>query len=640
MMSQSASAAEQRCPRCGVAQDPASAEGLCPRCLVAMNLAPMTEALTGATNPVAAEAADPSADALPPLPEIARRFPHLEILECLGRGGMGVVYRARQPQLNRLVALKLLAPGKAQEASFTERFAREAQALARLSHQHIVTIYDFGQVDGLYYLLMEYVDGTSLRQLLQSHQITPEQALAIVPRICDALQYAHDHGIVHRDIKPENILLDRQGQVKIADFGIAKMRDNGRPQPALTLDKQVIGTPHYMAPEQVENPRSVDHRADIYSLGVVFYELLTGELPLGQFQPPSKKAPVDARLDHVVLGALAKEPDRRYQQASQVQTEVETIATTPVPPANESVPNPALSRDPLPLASPEEASPAPATASPSSPADAWQEPDPADTRAKRTALIAGFLTVTLLLGMIGLGAFFWPGIRGPQPSSVPPPVEQNPPVAESPPPMEQTPRPRPHAIPPRTPEAGRNLIDLGDHYNAALDVNWNDPFSKDNHLGELPFGVQTLAGTSFEVRGLVQVEQGSRKFPDRIEGIVVGQKCHRLHFLHAAGNAALIQDGTEIGCYVVHLANGDQHRIPIVLGQDVLDWWKQPRPGLSLVVAWEGDNPKSRQRADGRKIRLFKSTWENPSPEVEVRTLDFLSARPGPAPFLVALTAE
>jgi len=136
--------------------------------------------------------------------------------------------------------------------------------------------------------VMEFVDGLNLRQLLLNGKMAPGQALTIVPKICEALQYAHEQGIVHRDIKPENILLDKQGRVKIADFGIAKMMGVGDGQQALTGAKDVVGTPHYMAPEQLEKPLTVDHRADIYSLGVVFYEMLTGELPLGRFAPPSQ----------------------------------------------------------------------------------------------------------------------------------------------------------------------------------------------------------------------------------------------------------------------------------------------------------------------------------------------------------------
>jgi tRNA A-37 threonylcarbamoyl transferase component Bud32 len=269
----------------------------------------------------------------PPLTpaEIAALFPQLEILECLGRGGMGVVYKARQPRLNRIVALKILAQEKDQDGQFVERFTREAQALARLNHPNIVTVHDFGEAGGHCYLVMEYVDGLNLRQLLLNGKMAPGQALTIVPKICEALQYAHEQGIVHRDIKPENILLDKQGRVKIADFGIAKMMGVGDGQQALTGAKDVVGTPHYMAPEQLEKPLTVDHRADIYSLGVVFYEMLTGELPLGKFAPPSKKVQIDVRLDEVVLHTLEKEPARRYQQANQLKTDVETISGT-VPP--------------------------------------------------------------------------------------------------------------------------------------------------------------------------------------------------------------------------------------------------------------------------------------------------------------------
>jgi hypothetical protein len=264
--------------------------------------------------------------ALPP-ETIAEKFPQLEIIECLGRGGMGVVYKARQPLLDRLVALKILAPGKEKDPQFAERFTREAQALARLSHPNIVAVHDFGETGGLYYLLMEYVDGMTLRRLLASGKLAPAQALTIVPRICEALQFAHERGVVHRDIKPENVLLDKQGRVKIADFGIAKLvGETSGPAAFYTKGRMVVGTPYYMAPEQVENPLEVDHRADIYSLGVVFYEMLTGELPLGRFDLPSQKVQVDVRLDEVVLHALEKQPARRYQQASEVKTDLDTIA--------------------------------------------------------------------------------------------------------------------------------------------------------------------------------------------------------------------------------------------------------------------------------------------------------------------------
>jgi tRNA A-37 threonylcarbamoyl transferase component Bud32 len=329
-------ASSTSCSKCGAALPSAATAGLCPRCLMAEAMAP-TQA-----------GAEPSAgrETIPPA-ELAPHFPQLEILECLGRGGMGVVYKARQKTLNRLVALKLLAPERVREAKFAERFTREAQALAALNHPNIVTIYDFGQAGGFYYLLMEFVDGVNLRQLLRMRKFTPEEALAIVPPLCDALQFAHDRGIVHRDIKPENLLLDKDGRVKVADFGIAKMLGaadaGGSPGECAAPEnatQTAVGTPGYSSPEQKADPQRVDSRADIYSLGVVFYEMLTGELPGRRLEAPSKKVHIDVRLDEIVLRALEKNPELRYQQASEVKTMVETIAQTPAPP--ESLRRPTL----------------------------------------------------------------------------------------------------------------------------------------------------------------------------------------------------------------------------------------------------------------------------------------------------------
>ncbi len=319
-----------KCPRCGGELPSGGTGDICPRCAAALLQATQSEMSGG---PEGKRAFTP-----PSVAELGPAFPQLEILELLGCGGMGAVYRARQKELDRIVALKILPPGIGNDPAFAERFAREAKALARLNHPGIVTIHDFGRANGLYYFLMEFVDGVTLRRLLEGGRVSPREALAIVPQICDALQYAHDQGIVHRDIKPENILLDRGGRVKVADFGLAKLvgtgngplakAGSGAPSPTLTDAGRIMGTPAYMAPEQAERPADVDHRADIYALGVVFYQMLTGELPPKPLQPPSRKVQIDVRLDEVVLHALEKEPERRYQQASQVKTAVETIAAT------------------------------------------------------------------------------------------------------------------------------------------------------------------------------------------------------------------------------------------------------------------------------------------------------------------------
>ena len=331
-----------KCPQCGTPLPAGALAGLCPACLL----------VAGAAADTVTEPRRPAFQP-PSVAELAAKFPQLEILELIGKGGMGAVYKARQTQLDRLVALKILPPGIGDEPAFAERFAREAKALAKLNHPGIVTIYDFGRADGLFYFFMEFVDGVNLRQLLQAGRVSPREALAIVPQICDALQYAHDQGIVHRDIKPENLLLDRRGRVKVADFGLAKIMGGtetgtGHPAgqgsetspaplhatPILTDAGKVMGTPQYMSPEQITAPGEVDHRADIYALGVVFYQMLTGELPGKQIQPPSRKVQLDVRLDEVVLRALEKQPALRYQQASELKTQVETIATQAAKPAN------------------------------------------------------------------------------------------------------------------------------------------------------------------------------------------------------------------------------------------------------------------------------------------------------------------
>ena len=345
---------ENRCSECG-SQLPADApQGLCPQCLMKAGLQTGADGnkadSVAAPSDVPTSATPPSEFVLPEPADLANQFPQLDILELLGQGGMGAVYKARQRQLDRVVALKILPPGIGKGPAFAERFTREAKALAKLNHPGIVTLYEFGQADGLFFFLMEFVDGVNLRHLLEAGRLSPREALAIVPQICDALQYAHDHGIVHRDIKPENILLDRQGRVKVADFGLAKLvGTEGEPSAAgvgvagsavLTEAGKVMGTPQYMAPEQRQHPTEVDHRADIYSLGVVFYQMLTGELPGKPIEPPSRKVQVDVRLDEVVLRALEKEPERRYQQVSEVKTMVESISSSSSP-VTGTLPSPA-----------------------------------------------------------------------------------------------------------------------------------------------------------------------------------------------------------------------------------------------------------------------------------------------------------
>lgn len=267
----------------------------------------------------------------PSVEDLAKLFPALEILELIGVGGMGAVYKARQAGLDRMVALKILPKEFGHDVKFALRFTREARTLAKLNHPNIVSVYEFGNVEETFYFLMEFIEGSTLRDAVSASQLTPEHAMVIVPALCDALQYAHDKEVIHRDIKPENILMSIDGTVKLADFGLSRLLGNESQSSGLTGTHQVMGTPRYMAPEQFEGTHNVDHRADIYSLGVVFYEMLTGELPIGRFETPSKKVQVDVRLDDVVLRSLEKEPQRRYQHASDIKSDVQSISSTDNP---------------------------------------------------------------------------------------------------------------------------------------------------------------------------------------------------------------------------------------------------------------------------------------------------------------------
>ncbi len=263
---------------------------------------------------------------VPPEPEVlAKDFPQLEILDLLGQGGMGAVYKGRQSELDRMVAVKILPLDVGEDSNFAERFAREARALAKLNHPGIISIYDFGRTERYWHFIMEFVDGSNLRQFARSRELTPRDAFLITIQVCRALQYAHEEGIIHRDIKPSNILLDQKGRVKVADFGLSKLLDPLGSEVDLTRSEELMGTPQYMAPEQFENPLQVDHRADIFSLGVVLYELLTAELPLGSFVPPSSKVLVNAAADEIVLRALQRDPHLRYQSVQEFKTDIKSI---------------------------------------------------------------------------------------------------------------------------------------------------------------------------------------------------------------------------------------------------------------------------------------------------------------------------
>lgn len=254
--------------------------------------------------------------------------PGYELIELLGKGGMGEVWRARQLSLGRMVALKLLPSRFANDHEFVARFEKEANALASLSHPGIVQIIDRGQAGEHYYFTMELVPGINLREMMTQGRLPLRDALRISTQIARAIDYAHEMKIVHRDLKPENVLVDARGHVKIADFGLAGMKGNER-DIALTATAVAMGTVNYMAPEQRRDAKNVDHRADLYSLGVLVYELLTGELPIGRFKAPSARVPeLNVEVDEAVGQLLETDPAARPPNAHHLAELLEGLTPT------------------------------------------------------------------------------------------------------------------------------------------------------------------------------------------------------------------------------------------------------------------------------------------------------------------------
>jgi predicted Ser/Thr protein kinase len=262
-----------------------------------------------------------------PLPEeLTQLLPagayHVE--SFLGQGGMGAVYKASQVRLKRPVAIKIMRRDMGKDYDFEARFEREAQAMAKLNHPNIVSVIDFGEAGPDYlYIVMELIDGADLMDVIRGGQMTQEMALTLLPQVCDALQFAHDHGIVHRDIKPSNIMLTRDGRVKMCDFGLAKRYDVE--SSFRTQTGTGMGTPDYAAPEQFDPKANIDHRADIYALGVMIYQMITGQLPRGVWKPPSQRAAIAPQWDDIVSRAMQSDPSDRYQHASDIKTDVSSI---------------------------------------------------------------------------------------------------------------------------------------------------------------------------------------------------------------------------------------------------------------------------------------------------------------------------
>jgi len=306
------------CPKCGRALPADAAHGLCPRCVTARSRQPSGTA----------DAWEP-----PTAAELARWLPDYDIETIIGRGGMGAVYKGTQKSLDRPVAIKILsATLDESDQGFAERFKNEARALGKLTHPGIVSVYDFGTTaHGLHYIVMEFIDGTDVaRMIARKGRLHTDQAMTITARVCDALAYAHERGIIHRDIKPANVMVGHDGAVQVADFGLAKVSTDAHSL-GLTQSGVAMGTMHYMAPEALTLGTSVDHRVDIYAVGVMLYQMLTGRLPQGLFEMPSQQIKgLDPRYDRIIGKALMEDREERYQSVTEMRMGLDEILTQPV----------------------------------------------------------------------------------------------------------------------------------------------------------------------------------------------------------------------------------------------------------------------------------------------------------------------
>jgi len=291
-------------------------------------------------------------DATPPMPAAAtnppaapggRQIGKYRVKGELGRGGMGAVYLAEQPGLGREVAIKELILSPAADPTALMRFLQEAQVMARTSHPNLVQVHDLEQIGDANYIVLEFVKGRSLRDMINQGQVPLPQTFAVMHGVLQALDYAHRHAIVHRDMKPENVLLSDEGNVKVADFGIARLTDDSGAGSTATKTGTTVGTPQYMSPEQVASSK-VDGRSDLYSAGIMFYELVVGQPPFtaseadGPFtlmakhvqappKPPSVHKPgLDMRLEEVILKSLSKRPEERYQTGAEFDDAMSRIA--------------------------------------------------------------------------------------------------------------------------------------------------------------------------------------------------------------------------------------------------------------------------------------------------------------------------
>jgi serine/threonine protein kinase len=279
----------------------------------------------------------------PEVEEVARLFPSYEIHALIACGGMGAVYQATQRSLDRTVAIKILPREFSTDDAFRAGFESEAKAMAKLNHPNLIGVYDFGEAGGMLYIVMEYVAGKSLFHSAHGFAVDQSEALPIVIGVCRGLANAHDNGVLHRDIKPSNILLDAQANPKIGDFGLARALER-----QIEEGEQIFGTPGYTAPEVLQPPFTIDQRADIYSVGVMLHEILTGKLPDADPRSASQISGCSRQIDAIIYRAIHPDPNFRYISVSEMANDLDKISnsqprsllTSPKPPAGRALATP------------------------------------------------------------------------------------------------------------------------------------------------------------------------------------------------------------------------------------------------------------------------------------------------------------
>ncbi len=398
----------------------------------------------------------------PTAAELQALMPGYTIEKILGRGGMGAVYRGVQTNLDRPVAIKILPPGvEKEDPSFAERFKSEARLMAKLSHPAVVGVYDFGtNAGGQLYFAMEYVDGSDVSQMIAAQgKLPPEHALAITAHVCDALQAAHELGIVHRDIKPANVLLNMKGQVKVADFGLAKVEDPG--QHGLTKTGYAMGTPDFVAPEALMLGTAIDGRADLYAVGVMLYQMLTGNIPRGAFKPASVLVPgLDPRFDPIILKAMQHDREERHQNAAELRRELDVILTVPFvrqnAPASAAIPVAQMAQAPGQRSAAQKPVGKPPQPKSTTDTPVRRDAAPADRSVRGTSQTTTKSKTPLFIGLgaaaaIGIGAFVMMG--GKKDVARLSKVESASPPASKPPTLESRATAKPQPKPTESPKA-------------------------------------------------------------------------------------------------------------------------------------------------------------------------------------------